>query len=204
MTVHTTPLSLLQRVQNPGDQASWQRLVDTYTPFIRRILLARGIPVQDVDDLVQEVLSVVVKEITQFSHNGRSGAFRLWIRNILTNRLRRYREINARNAVGVVATETLENIEDPCSDLCRMWDEEHDHWITRRTLELIRSEFSVSTWEAFSQQIVFGQSAAQTAELLGISINAALISKSRVLRRLRAEVAELTEESGLPRRENEA
>ena len=43
----------------------------------------RHIRPSDVDDLVQEVLAVVLRELPQFEHNGRTGAFRRWLRTIL-------------------------------------------------------------------------------------------------------------------------
>jgi DNA-directed RNA polymerase specialized sigma24 family protein len=46
------------------------------------------VPSQDVDDLVQEVLGVVVRELPRFDHAGRPGSFRAWLRAVTVNRLR--------------------------------------------------------------------------------------------------------------------
>jgi DNA-directed RNA polymerase specialized sigma24 family protein len=55
----------------------------------------------------------------------------------------------------------------------------------------IRADFTEGTWEAFLRQVRDGQPARTVAKELEMSVNAALIAKSRVLRRLRAEVTEL-------------
>ena len=55
------------------------------------------------------------------------------------------------------------------------------------------SEFTPATWQAFRRQVVDGVKAAAVAAELGITPNAALIAKSRVLRRLRDEARGLTD-----------
>jgi RNA polymerase sigma-70 factor (ECF subfamily) len=47
--------------------------------------------------------------------------------------------------------------------------------------------FAESTWKAFSLQVLHDWDATRTAVEVGISTNAALIAKSRVLQRLRDE-----------------
>src|SRR5207248_8062752 len=86
MTVTST--SLLDRLLQPQDTAAWQRLLDLYTPLIRGWLRRHGLAHDDADDVVQEVLTVVVRRLPDFQHNQRRGAFRAWLRTITVNCLR--------------------------------------------------------------------------------------------------------------------
>lgn len=54
-------------------------------------------------------------------------------------------------------------------------------------LELIEPEFRPATWQAFRRVVLDGDKPAQVAAELGISENAVLLAKSRVLSRLRQE-----------------
>jgi RNA polymerase sigma-70 factor, ECF subfamily len=54
-------------------------------------------------------------------------------------------------------------------------------------MELIEPEFAPSTWNSFCLLVLKELPAADVAETLGLSVNAVLIAKSRVLRRLRQE-----------------
>src|SRR6266581_3062146 len=83
-----TPVSLLDRLRLRPDPESWQRLVSLYKPLIQTWLRRYALQQPDVDDLVQEVLGTVVREVPRFQHNQRPGAFRCWLRTILGNRLR--------------------------------------------------------------------------------------------------------------------
>ena len=187
-----TSQSLLERLRRSPDEASWRRLVDLYTPFLQRVVRAQGLHDAEADDLVQEVFGVVVAEMSDFAHSGRKGAFRHWLRGVLSNRLRRHWEAR-RKAPGGAAPAALDQLEYPTSELDRLWEEEHNRWITQRLMELIEPEFKPSTWQAFRRQVVDEAAPRAVAEELGLSVNAVLISKSRVLRRMRRELDGLTD-----------
>jgi RNA polymerase sigma-70 factor (ECF subfamily) len=181
-----TPLSLLERLRQRPDDSAWQRLVDLYLPLIRRSLNRYGLPPADADDLAQEILLVVFREVPGFDHSGRKGAFRTWLRTIVVHRLRGYwRGKHTRPEQAV--EEELDRLEDPRSDVARLWDREHDEFVLQKLLEQIEPEFSPAAWHAFRRQSVDGLTASQAAAELGVSSNAVLIAKSRVLRRLRQE-----------------
>jgi len=185
-----TPISLLERLRIQPDSSSWKRFVDLYTPLIHNWLRRYALQPSEVDDIVQEVLAVVVRELPQFRHDLRRGAFRRWLRGVLVNRLRVYwRENRLRPVSGAAgAEETLTQLEDPESGLSRLWDEEHDRHVAHRLLELVAPDFEPLTWQAFKLLVLEGLSTAEVAAQLGISANAARIAKSRVLSRLRQEM----------------
>jgi RNA polymerase sigma-70 factor (ECF subfamily) len=73
---------------------------------------------------------------------------------------------------------------DPHSDLSRSWGEEHDHHVAQTLLESIHLKFQPATWRAFEATVRDGRLTADVAAELGLSGNAVLIAKSRVLKRL--------------------
>ena len=64
------------------------RLSNIYAPLIRRWVRPYVAQSADFDDVVQEVLTTLVSELSRFDHNGRTGAFRAWLRAITVNRIR--------------------------------------------------------------------------------------------------------------------
>jgi RNA polymerase sigma-70 factor, ECF subfamily len=52
---------------------------------------------------------------------------------------------------------------------------------------LLERDFQPATWQAFGRVVIHGQPADRVAADLGLSVNAVLIAKCRVLRRLRQE-----------------
>jgi RNA polymerase sigma-70 factor (ECF subfamily) len=186
-----TSVSLLERLRLQPDSLSWQRLVDLYTPLIRDWLRRYDVQPCDVDDLTQEVLGTVVRELPEFHHDLRPGAFRRWLRLITVNRLRgfwRARRCRPIASGGEHGEGLLDQLEDPNSGLSRLWDEEHDRHVVRRLLELLEPDFEPTTWRAFRLLVLEGRSTREVAAEVGISVNAVRIAKSRVLTRLRQEI----------------
>lgn len=196
-----TSLSLLTKLRQPGDQEAWDRLVKLYAPLLQQWL--RGLEVQeaDADDLVQDVLAVVVKELPEFRHGEHAGAFRAWLRQVLVNRVRNFWRSRQHRPLATgnsSVQERLKQLEDDASQLSRAWDEQHDREILSRLIELIRPSFLPKTWEAFHRQMFGGQRADQVAEELGMPLSSVYVARSRVLAALRREAAGLVDSTGLP------
>jgi RNA polymerase sigma-70 factor (ECF subfamily) len=189
--MNETPLSLLERLRSRTDELAWRRMVDLYTPWVRSWLGQFAVPASDADDIVQEVLGTLVRELPEFEHSGRRGAFRAFVRTIASNRLRTFWR---NRGDGRDYARELASLADPQSAVWERWDREHDRFILRRLMELIEPEFSPSTWRSFRRVVLDGDKAATVASELGLTVNAVLIAKSRVLRRLREESVELVDE----------
>src|SRR5947209_18741636 len=83
-----TSISLLERLKDPTDSVVWQRLVELYTPLIRHWLRRQDLQECELDDLTQDILSVVVRKVPHFQHNAEVGAFRSGLRQITPISLR--------------------------------------------------------------------------------------------------------------------
>jgi RNA polymerase sigma-70 factor (ECF subfamily) len=182
-----TSASLLDRLAAGPSDADWRRLYDLYAPLLRGWAARAGVPAADADDLVQEVMLAVHRDVGRFDRRG-PGAFRAWLWRVLANRLREH----ARRRPADPATPArLAELEDADGRLSRLWDREHDAHVARQLLARAESDFAPATWAAFRRQVLDGEPAAAVAAELGLSVNAVLIAKSRVLRRLRAEAGGL-------------
>ena len=184
-----TSISLLFRLSRNPQESDWRRLFDIYTPLMQRWLAGYGIAEFDAADISQDVFQTLLREIPKFEHNGHSGAFRRWLRTMVVHRIKwlwrsRKKEGRITNAE---MDSILASMEDPYSDPNRIWDAEHDMFVVQRLLKLVESQFTLSSWEAFRMQVMEGEKARPVAEKLGMSVNAVLIAKSRVLKTLRNE-----------------
>jgi RNA polymerase sigma-70 factor (ECF subfamily) len=191
-----TSASFLERLQQQADGSAWDQLVQLYRPWIHGWLRRQGLADADADDLAQEVMLTVVREIPKFHHAGRPGAFRAWLRVITLNRLKGFWRARQERplAGGSDLGKVLDQLEDPHSPLSRRWDMEHDQHVVHCLLSRIEPEFQASTWQAFRRVVLDDQKPADVAAELAVSLNAVLIAKSRVLRRLRQEGAGLIDE----------
>jgi RNA polymerase sigma factor (sigma-70 family) len=176
----TTSPSLLERVRQPQDRASWQRFVQLYTPLLFHWAHRAG--VHDAEDLVQDVFTVLVKELPAFQYDP-SRNFRAWLKTILMNILRKKlrRPAPGPLAADVPGPEAVSELE----------NEEYQQRLLARAMELMQTDFAPATWKCFWECEVNGRAAADVAQQLGLKVGAVWVNKSRVLARLRAELAGL-------------
>lgn len=192
--MNTTSLGLLDRLRNAKpDAADWRRLQDVYLPLIRHWLSRLPDLHDEIDDLTQEVLVVLFRELPAFQRR-RHGSFRSWLRQITVNRMRAFfksRHRLPRVGGGAEVEQHLTELEDPSSELSQQWDRDHDKYVFQKLLALVQSDFEPSTWQAFTRFALDGQAAARVAAELGVSERAVVQAKSRVLKRLREEAGDL-------------
>jgi RNA polymerase sigma-70 factor (ECF subfamily) len=192
--MNTTSLSLLDRLKHAKpDALEWRRLRDIYLPMIRHWLSRLPNLHHEVDDLTQEVLVVLFRELPSFERR-RDGSFRAWLRQITVNRMHAFCKTRRKQPLAMGGPETdqlLAQLADPTSDLARQWDQDHDKHVFQKLLAIVEGDFEPSTWQAFTRFAVEGRPAAQVAGELGVTESAVVQAKFRILKRLREEAGEL-------------
>src|SRR5947209_6974351 len=82
-----TRRSLLSRLKNWHDQASWQEFFDTYAKLIYRIAAKAGLKDAEAQDVVQETALVVAKKMPGFKYDPAIGSFKSWLLLITRRRI---------------------------------------------------------------------------------------------------------------------
>ncbi len=180
-----TPVSLIARLRSESDGGDWQQFVDLYTDLIRRWFVRAGVPATELDDLLQDCMLALLKGIKHFDHNGHVGAFRCWLKSVVVHRATSwFRQYRGRREFTVDRLPfDLTTVADRLFP--SEWEKEHDEYVLRKLLRVVKADFSDTTWTAFYRQSFENASPAELAIELGISQNAVLLAKCRVLRRLR-------------------
>lgn len=180
-----TSHSLLDRLKTRSSTEDWRLFVDIYKPFITIHFNRMGVTSSDSDDLCQETLTQVFKGLSNFDHNGRTGAFRNWLKKIIRQKLWKFAESQKRTA----RTNSIDKLQiengKTGSLFDQHWDREHDRHVVNRLLEIISKEFTKTSWESFRRVVLQGNSASDVAGELSVSVNSVLIAKSRIMKRLR-------------------
>lgn len=186
---NTTSLSLLEQVRSREPEA-WRRLSAIYGPLVYQWSRRCGLAEEDAADVVQDVFTVLAERIHEFRA---SGKFRGWLWVITRNKIRDQRRRRQGQIVadgGSAAYQALQQLSDDAAEPWSSEDEQRlsEHGVISRTMDLIRTEFEPSTWQAFWIATVENRTAADVAAQLGLTKHAVHQAKYRVLRRLRDEL----------------
>jgi RNA polymerase sigma-70 factor, ECF subfamily len=191
-----TSRSLLQRAREKEPDA-WQRLVVLYDPLVRHWCRRGGVAAQDIEDVVQEVFARAYAALGAFRHSAPSDTFRGWLHGLTRHRiLEHFRRV--RRQIAAVGGSDAQDMFLNQPDLLIEPDEEERTLcgrLYRRALEFIRGEFEARTWQMFWRSVIDNLSTAAVAAELGTSPAAVRQARSRILRRLREEAAELNLEA---------
>ncbi|OWK39403.1 RNA polymerase sigma factor [Fimbriiglobus ruber] len=181
----TTSASLLLGLRSTDDEVHWKRFVHIYTPLLYH--WARDMGLQDADavDLVQDVFTILVQKLPEFSYDSRQ-SFRGWLRTVAVNK---WRETLRRRGVSPNGGAGLDRLPGPDDE----WfgEIEFRSHVTRRALRLLHSDFHEVTWQAFWEHVVAGKPAPVVARELGTTTGAVYAAKVRILARLREQLADL-------------
>jgi len=184
----TTSGSLLEQLRRPDQEAAWTRFVKLYTPLIYTWGRRMGVPRQEALDLVQDVLTVLVQKLPDFSYD-RNKSFRSWLHTVTLNKLRE--QMRRRPGATVNASDSFLDDLAGSSGSDTFEEKEYRRHLVRRALQLMQADFAPTTWKACWEHIVSGRSAAEVGRELGITEGAVYVAKYRVLRRLRENLAGL-------------
>jgi RNA polymerase sigma-70 factor (ECF subfamily) len=184
--MHTTSGSLLARLRNPHEQEAWNRFADLYTPLLYYWLRRLGLAENDAADLIQEVFLVLVTKLPHFEYQ-KDGNFRGWLRTLTINK---YREGQRRKKLPIV--DSLMDL--PAKDSRGELEEtEYRQHLVRHMLPILKDQFPPSTWQYFQANVIAGRDPQEIAATYGVSIGTVYTAKSKVLSRLREELAGLLE-----------
>lgn len=186
-----TSLSLLNRARRK-ESGAWDRLVSLYTPLVYCWCRRIGLQEADAADMGQEVFQAVARKLKDFRRDRAGDTFRGWLKVITRNKLRDFAQAKAQAKVGIRGGK-LDALIHPPPDptLDDVQNKEEIRILYRRAMELIERDFTEKTWQAFWLVSIDDRSPADAASDLGMSINSVYLAKSRILKRLREEFAEL-------------
>lgn len=185
-----TSVTLLGRLAvDPTDSRSWTEFVDRYGPHVLRWSRKHGCPESDVEDVLQDVLMKLMNAFRSFRYDPKL-RFRNWLatvtRNAVTDLLRKQYRLPATGHDEFIASVQSDPAQ---NDLLERIQGEFDREIFDRACGIVRSRLEPPTWQAFEMTTLQALSAEETAQRLGLRIGTVYTARSRVLGRIKAEVA---------------
>jgi len=191
-----TSASLILRLQSSDDSGCWSEFVSLYQATIYQTARRTGLSHADADEVTQEVLLRVLQSIERWDPDRRRGSFRGWLYRIARNLSIDYLRKSSRQPVSGNSTGMMANLSGEKSDGDRHeFDRQLERQVFRKAADRVTHGFSETTWQAFWRTAVEGRSPQQVARELNVSRGAVYIARSRVMARLKREVATLMNET---------
>ena len=191
-----TRASLLFRLKpgTPAREVAWVEFYDRYAPIISGFARKFGLPAQDVQDLVQEILIGFFTTVPQFEYDPSKGSFRAYLKTCTIRACARYMKKATR-----FAGSSIQSLDPADEAVERAWSDVWETEKLRRALDTVRQnclkrEDRAKTFRAFEMYVLLERPVDEVAAELAISTDSVHQAKTRISRALREAVAALETE----------
>jgi len=188
-----TRKSLILRARDADDSQAWEEFVRYYERFIFHVLHRMNVSTSDFDDLVQNVLVKLWRNIA--SYDSEKARFRTWLGVVVRNAVYdQFSETQRRRKLLDQELESLQRLEkEPASEIEQLIEQEWAGHVTSLAMERIEQLFSGEAVKSFTMSLD-GTSAKKIAAKLNLSVDSVYTLKSRVKARFIKEIKAVIDE----------
>lgn len=186
-----TTTRLLDALHEQGNEPVWAQIDARYRPVLTGVARRLGLDAADAAEVAQQALAEFVRSYRDGRYDRTKGRLSSWILGIAHHTaLRLFRE-KRRDQHG--GDTVLAQVPDE-GELRNIWLDERDRTILERALGLLRDESTIDdrTLRAFELVAMRGVPAAETAAQCDMTADQVYVAKSRVTKKLRGIVEQLT------------
>ena len=194
MTEHNqTSYALLQRACDLHDEEAWVEFADHYLRFIYYILNQMGVRAADVEDVAQQILIMLTRDLGSYDRS--KARFRTWLSAVIRNAaLVYFRKTKSQlKRIRVFGEECKIETMDRPSEIDQRIEAEWEEYVAELAMERVRSVFKGQAMTVFELGME-GLSAAEVADQTGLSVSSVYTLRKRVKKRLYLEIRALVAE----------
>jgi len=199
-----TRWSLIKQLKDWDDQESWREFFDTYWRLIYSTAIRAGLSDVEAQEVVQETVITVAKEMKGFQADPERGSFKGWL--LHTTRWKIADQFAKRQALpahgppasamgtgsGERRTATVDRIADPAGhELEKCWDEEWEQHVRTAALRRVRSRVDPLQYQIFDLCVLRGVEPKKVAAKLGVKLWRVYFARNRVAQLFKRELKKL-------------
>ena len=206
-----TRASLLDRLKDTGDDASWVEFHRTYRGLLVGVARRAGLNEHEAEEAVQETLIAVAKKMPEFRYTPGKDSFKGWLLQIVrwkvVDQVRRRRqaaghavaEESSNLAERLALTEDLAldsvvipaNVVDPRQDFAAVWDAEWERHLLALALARVKRLANPEHYAIYHLHVIEERPVAEVRRTLGVGAASIYLAKHRVGGLLKKEVKRL-------------
>ncbi len=196
-----TRRSLLDRLRNWEDQASWRDFFNAYWKFIYGVAVKSGLSDFEAEEVVQETVLSIAKKMPEFVYDPERCSFKGWLMHVIrlriSDQLRRrqpaFQQLPSGDADSQ-RTATVERIADPGGSLAQqdaVWDEEWERNLVDAAMERVKLRVKPQHYQIFHLSAVKGLKTTEVARMLQVNVGQVYLVRHRLAKEVKREVERL-------------
>jgi RNA polymerase sigma-70 factor (ECF subfamily) len=173
-------------------ELAWIEFRNRYSPMMAAFARRLGVREQDVDDIIQEVITGFYAQVPVFEYDPAKGRFRGFLKVCTYRIVRKHLDKSARRA----AVEDIDLVDPPDPKLDEDWDAIWQQERLRRAIELVRDDYGPdnTTFRAFELYVMQGKEPEDAAKELDLSVASIYQAKKRITEAIKKKLERLEAE----------
>jgi len=194
-----TRSSLVRRMHNWDDHGGWQVFFDRYWKLIYSVAVKAGLTDAEAQDVVQETVVAVAKQMREGGYNRAKSSFKNWLclitRRRIVDHFRRRTKLKKQpfsSTEDTSRTDTAARVPDPVSlRLGAVWDEEWRKNLVDAAIERIKQQVTPKQFQIFDLSVLKSLPVREVTGLLKVNAAQVYLARHRVGALVKKEVARL-------------
>lgn len=195
-----TRQTLLSRLKNLGDDESWTTFFETYWKLIYSVALKAGLTPEEAQDVVQDTVLSVVRNIGNFRYDPKRCAFKTWLmqvtRSRISNQFRRNRRHQvlerSDNSARDDHTDFLEQIPDPAGNQVEaLWENEWHRNLVDAAITRVKNRVDPEHFQIFDFYVLKEWPVGKVSKTFRVNAAKVYLIKHRISRLIQKEVEQL-------------
>jgi RNA polymerase sigma factor (sigma-70 family) len=198
-----TRATLIDRLKNWQDQASWQDFFDTYWKLIYGLARKFGLNEEDAQDVVQETMVSVANHMPNFKYDPKLGSFKSWLRTLIRWRISDHVRKRGQ-AITVplhIDTQTgddsfaMKELPDKTSQtIDELYEQEWQKNLLDAAIAKVKRKIDPQKYQVFDFYVNKEWAPEKVAAAFNISVDQVYLSKHRITDMIKAEAKRLEDE----------
>jgi len=195
-----TRRTLLSRLKNWNDQSSWREFFNLYWRLIYGVAPQAGLSESEAQDVVQETIITVAKQMPRFQYDQAKGSFKSWLRKTahwrIHDQIRRRQRGERLVAEKSDATSHAIPAEAVVDDVFEaLWDTEWKQNLIAVAVDRVKKQITPKEYQVFDLCTNKEWPAARVAQALDLFRPQVYYTNKKVTRLLEQEITRLNDET---------
>ena len=187
-----TRQSLLSRLKDYDDNESWRDFFHTYWKLIYSMAIRSGLSETEAQEVVQETIIAVSKQMPDFKYDRAKGSFKSWLLQLTRWRIqdqmrRRQRDEHLVGGPETIPSEEVEDIPDPAS-ADSSWEDEWQKNLVETALQRLKVQAKPKQFQIFDLYVIKQWPIARVTAALGVNFGQVYVAKHRLTAMLKKEI----------------
>jgi len=189
-----TRASLLGRLKNSKDQASWQEFFDTYWSLIYGVARKAGLNDEDSKQVLEATMGSVAEHMPKFRYDPEIRSFKAWLHQLIRLQIIS-RTLKRRPSPGASVRETAAESNPSAKALDQMWETEWKTNLQNAAVANVKRSVDPKRYQIYDLQMNKQWPAEKVSAVMNLPLDEVVATKQNIIEMIQAELKRL--EDGL-------